>query len=138
MELENKKEGKEQEKKREKTEIQITVSIQSEAIVSKLVDRVNEGFDHGRVTRKDLVSYLLVKAAESFDQDDIGKIRSQVLTDVDLLEHLLKEARASGVIPSELRDILWKNINLTPGAKKSKKSSTSKVSNVNYKSMEET
>jgi len=54
-----------------------------------------------------------------------------VLTDVILLEHLLRAARETGSIPTELRDMLWKNINLTPSAKKSKKSGQSKVINAN-------
>lgn len=122
--------------KRERSEIQITVTIEAEALLSTLVEQVNDGFEMSRVSRKDLASYLLVKAAEDFNQDDISRVRSRALTDVHLLEHLLKEARSTGVIPAELRDVLWKNINLAPGGRKSKRAGRDKGINDTYKEAE--
>ena len=125
------RENAEDKKQKEKTEIQITVNVAAEMRVAVLVAKVNDGFDHGRVSRKDLASYLLIKACDEFTHDDIAKVRSLVLTDVILLEHLLRAARETGSIPTELREMLWKNINLTPSAKKSKKAGQVRVNNVN-------
>ncbi|HEY8269832.1 MAG TPA: hypothetical protein VIG33_03025 [Pseudobdellovibrionaceae bacterium] len=129
MNTEEKTERQEKENKKEKNEIQITIGTLAEMKVSNLLDCVNDGFELGRVSRKDLASYLLLKAVEKFNDEDVVKVRGQTLTDLSLLEYELKQARETGFVPEDLREFLRKKANLALGSKKSKKTGQNKNSN---------
>lgn len=121
--------GKENKAKKEKDEIQITISLECERILSAQLEKVNQDFEFGRVTRKHLAVYILEKSLKNFSEDDIQAVRQTTLTDLMLLDHLYRQAKESGVVPDALREILWKSMNLTAGPKKAKKSVQTKYSN---------
>jgi hypothetical protein len=107
--------------RKEKTEMQITVSCESEAKVAALVERLNLEFEQGRVTRKDLASYLLIRGCDGFTDDDSVELKRRTLTDVSLLEFALRQARETGQIGEELRSLLWKGVNAPRVEKRAKK-----------------
>ena len=115
--------------KREKTEIQITVSIEAEATVSKLLAKKNQEMEPVRLSRKDFVSYLLEKSCAAFGDEDLIQLKRRNINEVILLEHALRQFKENGMISDELRESLWKNIDLTPSAKKSRKAGQAKSSN---------
>ncbi|MGZ3771362.1 MAG: hypothetical protein ACXWRG_17055 [Bdellovibrio sp.] len=127
---------KENKVKKEKDEIQITVTLDCESALSDQLDKVNEGFEFGRVTRKQLAVYLLEKGLREFNDDDVQAVRQSTLTDILILDHLYRQAKESGVVPDALKEILWKTMNLTGATKKPKKSIQSKYSNAILKNEE--
>lgn len=121
--------GKENKVKKEKDEIQITISLECERFLSEQLEKVNKDFELGRVTRKHLAVYILEKGLKEFSEDDIQAARQTTLTDLMLLDHLYRQAKENGVVPEVLREFLWKSMNLTAASKRTKKSVQEKYSN---------
>lgn len=114
--------------KQEKDEVQITISLECERKLHERVAQINEGFELTRVTRKHLAIYVIEGALAQFTEEDVQAVRQSTLTDLTLLEKAFREAKASGVVPQELRDYLWKSLDLTQSPKRTKKSRQSKYS----------
>ena len=108
--------------KKEKDEVQITVSLACEKKLQECLETINNGFDLARVTRKHLAIFLIERSIKDFDEDDVQAVRNSSLSDVVLLEKALKDARESGLVPEELREILWKSHSLAQSPKRTKKS----------------
>ncbi len=122
--------------KKEKDEVQITVSLDCEQKLSDLVERLNGEFDIGRITRKHVAIYLLDQGILNFSEEDAQAVKHSILTDVMLLEHAYKPAKDTGLIPDVLKKFLWKSMNLTGSSKKLKKSTQAKYSNAILKEKE--
>ncbi len=100
----------------------ITITKESEEAVSRIVKRVNDGFEGGRVNRQDVTSFLLVRACKDFPDDEISVIRNQFTSDIALLEAAMKKYKETGEMSPMLREILMNQIGLGAAPKKSKKS----------------
>lgn len=133
VENEMNKEMKAEKPKQEKDEVQITVTLECERKLHVWLQRINQGFDLGRVTRKHLATYTIEKMLSDFSGEDIQAVRQSTLTDFALLDKMYREAKASGVVPEALRDFLWKSMNLTQSPKRSKKSGQGKYSEAIHK-----
>lgn len=108
--------------KQEKNEVQITISLECERKLHERLVKINEGFELARITRKHLAVYVIERALAQFSDEDVQAVRQATLTDLTLLEKAFREAKASGVVPQELRDYLWKSLDLTQSPKRTKKS----------------
>lgn len=115
--------------KKEKDEVQITISLDCDERLQKELHRINMNFDFSRVTRKHLVVYIVNKALSEFTEDDVQAVRQSTLTDQALFDKLSRDIRESGAIPKEIRDFLWKSLNLTQSPRKTKKTTHLKHSN---------
>lgn len=113
---------------REKDEAQITITLECERKLHERLTQINQGFDLARVTRKHLAVYVIERALADFSEEDVQAVRQSTLTDLTLLDKVYREARASGVVPQELRDFLWKSLDLTQSPKRTKKSRQPKYS----------
>lgn len=122
-------EEKESNTKKEKDEVQVTVSIEHERKLQKMLNQVSDGFDMARVTRKQILAHVIDKIFEAFDDDDIQAVRKSTLTDMSLLEFEIREIRKTGIVPDALREYLWKSRNLTQSPKRAKKSRQVEYSN---------
>jgi len=71
---------------------------------------VNGGFQGGRVTRTQAISWILVRQAERLNDTLIREIREDHFDEVALLEAALKQAKASGKLSPELRALLQKQM----------------------------
>ena len=114
--------------KPEKDEVQITITLECERKLHECLGRINNGFELGRVTRKHLTVFVIEKLLAHFTDDDIQAVRQSTLTDFALLDKVYRDAKTSGVVPQELKEFLWKSINLTQGPKRAKKSGHPKYS----------
>ncbi len=126
-----------QEKKPEKTQdrnnkteetYRLTVSKSAEQALMSIMERVNDGFEAGRVNRTDLASWVLIKFAERISDGDIREIRSEHFNELALLESIYKRAKDSGRVPAELRALLQSQIGLEPGPRKAARSRLTKAS----------
>lgn len=115
--------------KKEKDEVQVTISNECERKLRELVSKISNGFDMARVTRKHVLAHVISQAHSMFSEDDIQAVRKSTITEMSLLDREIREIRRTGVIPEALREYLWKTSNLTQSPKKSKKSRQTEYSN---------
>ena len=122
-----KEEKEKQEQRIEKEEVAesgkfIRISAEADEALSKLHDDINRTGDLVRITKVMVASYVLEKFCATFSEDDSKALFMRNVSEVDLLKSAYKRAMDSGVMPDNLREILFANAGLTPGAKKTKKS----------------
>jgi hypothetical protein len=118
--------------KKIKDEIQVTIPIELEAKVQKLVERVAKDFEVARITRKQVLSYVIEKGMANLGNDDIESMRQSAVTDLDLLEALYRDVKKSGNLPDALRDLILKSHAIGTGPKKKKTTSRIEYSNAIY------
>ena len=99
----------------------VTISKVAESLMSDLVTRVNDGFEYGRVSRHQLMSWILVKFSEDCSDQDIKAIRADHFDEIALLELSLKKFRQAGTLPPELKKMLLSQAGLDDMAKRSSK-----------------
>ena len=114
--------------RQQKDEVQITITLECERKLHECLSKINQGFELGRVTRKHLAVYVIEKMLANFSDEDVQSVRQTTLTDFALLDKLYREAKASGVVPQELKDFLWKSMNMTPSPKRTKRGGQAKYS----------
>jgi hypothetical protein len=108
MEVENiEKEKGSGDKKGEET-YRISISKVAEKAVVDVMERVNQGFTAGQVNRSQLASWILVRYAETANADEIRAIRMDHVNEIALLEHYYREAKESGKLQPEVRDLIRK------------------------------
>jgi hypothetical protein len=120
------KEDKEKETKTNKEENNetgkfIRISIEADEALSSLHRRINGNADAVKVTKVMLASYVLEKHCPGFSDEDAKILYMNNVSEVDLLRVAYKRAIDSGLIPDNLREILFANAGLTHGSKKVKK-----------------
>ncbi len=122
MKEEKEKQGT-KENKEDNSEVGKFIRISSEAdeALSKLHDGLNKTGDVVRITKVMVASYVLEKFCASFSDEDSKALYMKNVSEVDLLRFAYKRAMDSGVMPDNLREILFANAGLTPGSKKVKK-----------------
>lgn len=102
--------------------VKITVTKQAEEAVSQIVNRVNDGFEAGRVNRQDVASWILIRFIETFSEADVQQLRTVFFNEIALLEAILKRAKQGGALPSELKSALMGQVNApSVGSKKPKR-----------------
>lgn len=115
--------------KKEKDEVQVTVTIEHEEKLQRMLLLVNDGFDLAKVNRKQILAHIIDAADSNFNEDDIQVIRRNSTSDIALLEQAVREIKKTGVVPEAFRELLWKSSSLTQSPKRSKKSRQAEYSN---------
>ena len=126
----------EKETKTKKDEVQVTVSIEHEEKLQRMLTLVNEGFELAKVSRKQILAHIIDLVNSSFNDEDIQAIRRNSTSDIALLEQAVREIRKTGVVPEPLRELLWKSSNLTQSPKRPKKYRQLEYSNAIYENEE--
>lgn len=130
------KEEIENTEKKMKTEVQVTISPEHDSKLRQVVERVALDFELAKISRKNVLEYMIDKIVDSFSEEDTQAIRRNSTTDMALLEQELRSIRQSGVIPEALKEYLWKSRNLTQSPKKPRKSRQTEYSNAIYENEE--
>jgi hypothetical protein len=126
--------SEEERKKPEKTEnknegksgdefVKVTISKRAETASATLLTKINDGFEGGRVSRQDLISWVLTRFAEECSEPDIRAIRADHFDEIALLELCLKKSKQAGSLPSDLRKLLLAQAGLDDTTKKATKKS---------------
>lgn len=84
----------------------ITIERNAEKTLSKMLEKVNEGFEAGRLNRQQLASWILIKFGDGLDEQQINEIRGDHFNEISLLENILKRGKESGQLPAELKLLL--------------------------------
>lgn len=108
--------------------VKVTISRKAEQIVMDLLAKVNDGFEGGRVTRQDLMSWILEKFAEGCGEPEVRAIRVDHFDEITILELCLKKSKQTGSLPPELRKLLLAQAGMDDTAKRPSKNKLTKNS----------
>ena len=86
--------------------VKITVSKEAEEKLMNVIEKVNNGFDAGKVNRQDVASWALTYFANNCDSEVIKAIRQDHFDEFTVLESILRRGKEQGKIPVEIRNIL--------------------------------
>lgn len=128
----NKEESKNQ-KNEQKIEQDNSVKITIGKVVAdslwELVEKINEGFDAGKVHRQDVASWIIEHFLKSYTESDVHLIRQSHYSDSSMLEAVYRRMKETGEVPDFLRDALRKQFQGAPEGSKKKKALTKEYIN---------
>lgn len=129
-----KKEGDENQEKTEKQKtktkenqeqkqeiVKISITKEAESAIIKVMDRVNQDFDGGQISRQDAASWALVYFGKNISETEVRAIRSVYFDEMSMLESILKRAKESGKLPKEISMYLKGQVTDEPSGKKRSK-----------------
>ena len=90
-------------------ELGISVSKEAEGAIAEVLEKVNNGFEAGKVNRSQVASWMIMRLRDTFTEKDILAIRSAHFDEISLLESILRQAKERGNVPQELREVLQKH-----------------------------
>lgn len=90
----------------------VTVTKVADEALEIIVNRVNDGFEAGRVNRSDAVTWILTYISKNLTDALIQEFRMAHFDEMTLLESMFKKAKKSGKIPSELKGLLLRQSGL--------------------------
>jgi hypothetical protein len=100
----------------------VSISRATDAALAMIVERINDGFDGGKISRTNAVNWIIQKFQTSMSDADIREIRAEHFDELAVLEAVYMRARRGGQVPPELKAFLQKQIGLDDAPKKKKKS----------------
>lgn len=104
----------------------ITVSKMAEEALTEIVERVNNGFEGGRVNRVQVANWIMMQFLVNCSDADIQQIRAENINEIAVLEAILKKARKSGKLPSEISSLIQKQLGFDDLPKRTTKSRLTK------------
>ncbi len=90
----------------------VTVTKAADEALEIIVNRVNDGFEAGRVNRSEAVTWILTYISKNLTESLIQEFRMDHFDEMTLLESMFKKAKKSGKIPSELKGLLLRQSGL--------------------------
>lgn len=99
----------------------ITVSKEAQIALGELVDQVNEGFKGGKVNRTQMANWILLKFKNELNDERIQEVRSEHFDEVAMLESILKEAKATGRVPTDFEALIQKQLGFGESSKRKTK-----------------
>ena len=108
--------------KSEENIIKITSTKTAGAVLAKIVDKVNDGFEGGKVHRQDVASWIIEYFNSICNESAITQIRQANYNPTDMLEAVYRKMKETGEVPDFLKDALQKQFqNTSTASKKNKK-----------------
>lgn len=107
-----------------KEQFRVVINAAANASIGRMLQRINDGFGAGTVSRSQLANYLFATFESQLDEAAIGEIRALYFDEMKALEYLILEASDGNPLPSALREILLSHCGFDPKKKRSKKSQT--------------
>jgi hypothetical protein len=108
--------GKEEKRRGEKNLEQsegvrrIWISKELDEKLEIILKRVNDGFDGGKISRAQIVTWQLTRWTDTCSDRDIEMIRLANVNEVTMLEAIIRKAKESGEMPQELRLLIRKQL----------------------------
>jgi 23S rRNA A2030 N6-methylase RlmJ len=110
----------------EENVFRVTISKEAEEALNGFLDRINQGFEAGKVTRNQAASWALAHLIDRCDEADIQEIRSDNVNEFAFLESLLKQAKRTGKMPAEVSQLIHKQLGFDESASKQNRRSKPK------------
>lgn len=101
----------------------LTITRVAEQALVLAVERINDGFQGGKVNRNQAAIWALVRFNEHLDTEEIREIRAEYLDEFSAMDAILRRAKGSGKLPPELRAYLQKQMGFEDVPKKKGKKS---------------
>lgn len=99
----------------------VIISHESSRCLDELASKVNTGFEAGKVTRPQILNWVLRHFSETAGESEIQELRAAHFDRIAYLEALLKRAKETGVLPPELAALAQPPCGSTHVSKKIKK-----------------
>jgi len=113
----------------EKEEIlRMTVSKQGERALVDVMEKVNENFNGGKVSKVQLINWILKRFKDDLDESMVREIRADHFDEVAVLESLLRKVKETGKVPPEFKQLLQREIGLDGSGRKKSKVALTEVS----------
>lgn len=114
--------NKEENKIHESEKIQrITASKEALNALKAVTDKVNDGFNGGRVNQTQMANWILLRFQNELDDTQIKEIRAEFFDEVAMLESVLRQAKESGKVPMDFKALLQKQLGLEESTKRKNK-----------------
>lgn len=105
----------------EKTKIaKVTMSLEAETLLSQMVVKSNDGFTGGKVTKHDMLSWLVTCFSENYFERNVERIHQDHFDRVTHLDNLLKRvkrARHDGTVDQNAELLLQQMVDSVPKQK---------------------
>jgi len=131
MNYEKENTGKEEKKRDLKNEdlYRITVSKDAENALAEILDKVNSGFEGGKVSRTQMANWVILKFRDVLSSAQVREIRLQHINEFDYLEAIFRKAKREGKIPTELKAFMNRELSLEETTTKRKRGLQEGVTN---------
>lgn len=114
--------NKEENKTNESEKIQrITASKEALNALKAVTDKVNDGFNGGRVNQTQMANWIILRFQNELDDVQIKEIRAEFFDEVAMLESVLRQAKESGKVPMDFKALLQKQLGLEESTKRKNK-----------------
>lgn len=100
----------------------IVVSNESLVALKAIIDKVNDGFNGGKVNQTEIANWIILRFQSELDESQIKDIRAEHFDEVAMLENILKQAKESGKVPTDFKSLLQKQFGLDEPTKRKAKS----------------
>ncbi|MEZ4872625.1 MAG: hypothetical protein R2827_10415 [Bdellovibrionales bacterium] len=100
----------------------IVVSNESWVALKAITDKVNDGFNGGRVNQTEIANWIISRFQSELDEAQIKEIRAEHFDEVAMLESVLRQAKESGKVPTDFKALLQKQLGLEEPVKRRAKS----------------
>ena len=100
----------------------IVVSNESLFALKAIIDKVNDGFNGGKVNQTEIANWIILRFQSELDESQIKEIRAEHFDEVAMLESILKQAKESGKVPMDFKSLLQKQFGLDEPTKRKTKS----------------
>ena len=104
----------------------LSISKLADEGLTEIVERVNDGFEGGRVNRSQVANWILTRFSSSCSEADIQQIRAENVNELAVLEAILRKARKSGKLPHHLSALIQKHLGFDEPARKGSKNRLTK------------
>lgn len=98
------------------------VSNESLVALKAIIDKVNDGFNGGKVNQTEIANWIILRFQSELDESQIKEIRAEHFDEVAMLESILKQAKESGKVPTDFKNLLQKQFGLDEPTKRKAKS----------------
>ena len=96
----------------------IVVSNESLSALKVIIDKVNDGFNGGRVNQTEIANWIILRFQSELDEAQIKEIRAEHFDEVAMLESILRQAKESGRVPADFKTLLQKQLGLDEPTKR--------------------
>ena len=104
----------------------INISKMAEEALFEVLERVNDGFEGGRVNRTQMANWILMRFASQCSDSDIQLIRAENVNELAVLEAILKKAKKTGKLPTDVSQLIHKHLGFQEPPRKPVKSKLTK------------
>ena len=106
----------------------IVVSNESWVALKAITDKVNDGFNGGRVNQTEIANWIISRFQSELDEAKIKEIRAEHFDEVAMLESVLRQAKESGKVPTDFKALLQRPLGLEEPMKRRAKSALTSAS----------